>query len=221
MRRGHADARDPAAFTIIELLVVIAVIAILASLLLPALSTVREAGRCSFCINNLKQIGIGLRLYTHRNSGFFPVIHGDDYGTPVPATQEWWEMLLPFGFERRFMLCLNDPLSNDPDMESYILNGMFAFTKKINAVRNQSGKIIVSERADSGEALNHQGYPAWKALSEWQDFIKHDRHADRSNYLYVDGHVETKEFADTIGEEDGNEHRNDTNEHYLPEFCPP
>jgi prepilin-type N-terminal cleavage/methylation domain-containing protein len=51
------------AFTLIELLVTMSVISILASLLLPALSRAKESGRRAVCINNLRQIGLGLSLY--------------------------------------------------------------------------------------------------------------------------------------------------------------
>jgi prepilin-type N-terminal cleavage/methylation domain-containing protein len=72
MRQLSAKSCRPAAFTLVELLVVIAIIGVLVALLLPAIQAAREAARRSQCMNNLKQIGLGMLNYESSKKTFPP-----------------------------------------------------------------------------------------------------------------------------------------------------
>jgi prepilin-type N-terminal cleavage/methylation domain-containing protein/prepilin-type processing-associated H-X9-DG protein len=98
-QRKSAQTR-PIGFTLIELLVVIAIIAVLIALLLPAVQAAREAARRAQCVNNLKQIGIGMHNYHSANDVFPPgsakALY--DFNTTPYSWNNWSAQALLLGY---------------------------------------------------------------------------------------------------------------------------
>jgi prepilin-type N-terminal cleavage/methylation domain-containing protein len=90
--------RDNHRFTLIELLVVVAIIAVLAAMLLPALSKARESARVTVCRTNLQQYGLAVMFYADDYEGYYPLLYAHNlyfFGRLQPYMPGAWDTRCP------------------------------------------------------------------------------------------------------------------------------
>jgi prepilin-type N-terminal cleavage/methylation domain-containing protein/prepilin-type processing-associated H-X9-DG protein len=209
LRTSHEHA-----FTLIELLVVVAIIAILASMLLPALARAKEKAKAIKCLSNEKQIGLGYILYANDHSDYLPLAADPSAASPC---QWFWEISRYIARETpsysnlvaqgNVVACPSAKLKNAVPTnipanaayggygQNYYYLGYMEETdrKKTTQVTKPSETCMNGDGLDVDRNLNWWNYgylyppsvPPWGTASV-RPYI---RHGKGGNYSWVDGHA--------------------------------
>lgn len=197
-----------AGFTLVELLVVIGIIAVLISILLPAINRARESAQTVGCSSNLRQLSMALLMYANDHNGLLPASMPRDVYTPgIPDNMTYWFLslenytsvewgwlpgysTLPNG--KRTVFC--DPAREE--FLNYIVQGLhYGYNMEVSArkIAQVRGMRVMLADATGYEFINNR-FPYYQAFYHWRigptlslDFM---RHRGGVNLAFTDGHVE-------------------------------
>ncbi len=210
-------SRTPApqsAFTLVELLVVLGIIAVLASLVAPAIGGAGAAARCTECAAKLRTLANGVLLYCNDHNAEFP----RSFHSGGTHREPGWAMSVapyiglsekqisdPALWEQAFNDLYRSPADNSRDLfiYSYALNVHFELDpngddytgapetwRRTNQVPRPSRTLLFGQPrsiAFGDHLMCHQ----WSGMGAAKNALNHMIHRGRANYAFADGHVET------------------------------
>ena len=189
-----ADATRPCyalsrGFTLIELLVVIAIIAILAGLLLPALSKAKTKGQGILCLNNTKQLMLAWRLYVDDQNGKIPAAYSD-----IPSYNVWVYGILNWDGANR----------DNWDLTNTLVKGtIWKYTSGTQKIYKCPADVYLTKAPNARPRLRsnsinawmgmHDGRPTWFGNSPpWRMFLKEsDVVVPSETWVFVDEHPDS------------------------------
>jgi prepilin-type N-terminal cleavage/methylation domain-containing protein/prepilin-type processing-associated H-X9-DG protein len=204
--RGHRYK----AFTLIELLVVIAIIALLAAILFPVFARARENARRSSCMNNLKQIGLGMQQYVNDADETYPP--GQPTNTAAPGDGATFAtMLLPYIKNEQIFMC---PSASSKPLTTTIPTAIPATDFRWNApappwrTRSQgnygaNGNLLVTppvaladvqRSAKTLLAFDCAWYSGIAVIDTPVQGARH-RHLEGMNFVFCDGHAKSYSWS--------------------------
>ncbi len=204
-------------FTLLELLVVIAIISILAALLFPTLSRVREKAQQMSCLSNIRQLGMATIQYTQDSDERMPSTTDNTWGVNTHGGWMFYKTfpaltpraydpsqgsLYPFVQNAAVFVCPDDTAGQQSG-DSYAINACVDEEKIVNNLRagrhlavfdNPSSWMLFGEEAfgDYHTASTNDAYFDWITDSLSQ------RHSDGQNIVYIDGHAKWLLVSDIV-----------------------